>query len=284
MKPIYLDRVGSDMEVFLRDMHTGKPVPSCGLIGGTKQEPRPVLDEEGFAVQEDNVMLEFNIPAAKDVTGFVSSFAKILEHINAEVNSKGMMIDISPSMQFLPEDLTSPQAFHIGCEPDFNAYRDVTRRVTLEEMGVRRCAGGHVHVSFFTEPDEEINFDGSPEKEQRVELVKGLDLFLALPSLFLDDDDVRRSLYGKPGMYRPKVYGIEYRSLSNFWIKKESLIEWVYQQIPKAIKFLNDGGRAPNHLENIIATDDKESAKTLMKYFGVRLPQEYQNDLINTFG
>jgi hypothetical protein len=56
---IKLLMVGSDMEVFLRDNLSGVPVPVCGLIGGTKEKPKEVLGGNGFAVQEDNVMLEF---------------------------------------------------------------------------------------------------------------------------------------------------------------------------------------------------------------------------------
>jgi hypothetical protein len=107
-------------------------------------------------------------------------------------------------MQFLPEMLLHPQASHIGCEPDFNAYTSNMRRVKLEEMKTLRCAGGHIHVSFEEEADPIRNPDGVITSESRVLLVKALDVYLGLPSLVFDKDMVRRGLYGKPGMFRPK--------------------------------------------------------------------------------
>src|SRR3546814_1862742 len=58
------------------------------------------------------------------------------------------------------------------------------------------------------------------------DLVKQLDWYLGLWSLGKDKDKVRRSLYGKAGACRIKPYGVEYRVLSNFWIKnKKSRLE-----------------------------------------------------------
>ncbi len=39
-----------------------------------------------------------------------------------------------------------------------------------------------------------------------------------MPAIILDKDKVRTRNYGKPGNFRPKPYGMEYRTLSNFWI------------------------------------------------------------------
>jgi hypothetical protein len=37
---------------------------------------------------------------------------------------------------------------------------------------------------------------------------------------YWDKDTERRKLYGKPGAFRPKPYGCEYRVLSNAWVDK----------------------------------------------------------------
>ena len=51
-----------------------------------------------------------------------------------------------------------------------------------------------------------------------------MDYTLGLDSLLLDSDTRRRSMYGRAGSFRFKEYGIEYRTLSNFWIKNNKSI------------------------------------------------------------
>jgi hypothetical protein len=45
----------------------------------------------------------------------------------------------------------------------------------------------------------------------------------------------RRGLYGKRGAYRPKSYGVEYRTLSNFWVGHPALCDWAWRATAKAI-------------------------------------------------
>ena len=73
--------IGTDPELFLRDERTGAVASVVGLIGGTKEEPLPMEGmREGFALQEDNVMLEFNIPPAEDETQFSDSIGQALNY------------------------------------------------------------------------------------------------------------------------------------------------------------------------------------------------------------
>jgi hypothetical protein len=51
-----------------------------------------------------------------------------------------------------------------------------------------------------------------------------LDAFVGLPSVAWDQQQGRREHYGLAGLYRKKTYGddiggVEYRTLSNFWLK-----------------------------------------------------------------
>ena len=48
-----------------------------------------------------------------------------------------------------------------------------------------------------------------------------LDLFLAVPAIFMDTDKTskeRRTMYGFAGSHRETDYGLEYRPLSAFWL------------------------------------------------------------------
>ena len=54
-----------------------------------------------------------------------------------------------------------------------------------------------------------------------------MDCFHGIISVLLDSSKSsarRKELYGKAGAHRPKDYGVEYRVLSNYWLKSPELV------------------------------------------------------------
>lgn len=219
--------IGSDPEGFLYDREN-KPVSSVGLIGGSKWEPR-YFEEEGFAVQEDNVSVEFNIPPCSTREELILVMRKAKELVNT-VLPKGLELRFIASELFTDKQLDNEQAQLFGCEPDYCCWTAEVNPKPNNKTNLRSC-GGHLHVSY-----EEENMDTS------LGLVKFMDLYLGVPSIVLDPDTRRKTLYGKAGAFRFKVYGIEYRSLSNFWVANDELIGWVFDQTQKAIDAFNKYG------------------------------------------
>jgi hypothetical protein len=208
--------IGADPELFVRDINTGGVVPICGMIGGTKSEPIPMEDRpSGYAVQEDNVMLEFNIPASSSSRHFMQSIRLGLESIANLIRIRNLPIelDYANARLFSQEQLQHPQAAEFGCSPDFNGYQmgKPFRPIEAARLGGWRFAGGHVH----------LGYEGTEVPHHVV--AQFCDLFLGLPSVALDKQGERRRRYGQPGRFRPTEYGIEYRTLSNFWIFEPSL-------------------------------------------------------------
>jgi hypothetical protein len=79
---------------------------------------------------------------------------------------------------------------------------------------------------------------------------KQLDWSLGLGSMLFDNNPAakkRRSLYGAAGCFRPKSYGVEYRTLSNSWLASKELMEWVFATTKKSIEDLMDGKAYNNH-------------------------------------
>lgn len=211
--------IGSDPELFLRDQRTGQVRAAVGLIGGTKDKPVPVKGHEGYFLQEDNVMVEFNIPPATTGSRFARRILTGLEVVNHVVRTTGLPLELdigACSRMFPPTELLTPQAQQFGCSPDFNAHEQgqpwpTIKPVQLEEPdGAWRFAGGHVHIGYESEAPEWV-------------AAAFADVFLGLPSVSLDEQGTRRALYGQAGRYRPTKWGIEYRTLSNFWIWDEHL-------------------------------------------------------------
>ena len=99
-----------------------------------------------------------------------------------------------------------------------------------------------------------------------------MDVFLGLPSIFLDKDNTRREMYGKAGAFRLCNYGVEYRTLSNFWIKKQTLVTWVFESVQKVIDFLNEG----NSIEEADGEDIQKAINTNDKKLALQIADKYK--------
>lgn len=250
--------VGCDPELFLQT-DTGKFISSIGLIGGSKTSPLPI-DDEGCAIQEDNVAVEYNTPPCKSAEEFVKYNKKVLAEIAQRVGQMGLKIVVTPSAHFDDDQLDSAEAQTFGCEPDFNAWEGcMNERPTCDDANLR-SAGGHIHIG---------NIDGL----SRTAVVKAMDLFVGCQMLTFDKDTKRRKLYGKAGAHRPKPYGVEYRTASNAWIESEERMRWVFEQTQKAVQFVREGkeiaGEWAEKVQACINNSDESLLPEINKYFGI---------------
>lgn len=255
--------VGSDPEMFLFSEEKNKYIPVCGLVGGTKDSPLPITDQ-GHAIQEDGVAVEFCIPPCKSSNEFVENINFVKNYINNTVLKPiGLVAKCVASARFPLNELPNGEAVPIGCDPDYNAY-------TLEQNMIEKidfeynCAGAHIHVGY-----------KNPSVDVSIDIIKAMDLFLGVQSVLLDNDTERRSLYGKAGSYRFKLYGVEYRTLSNFWIENDTLIKWAYDQTIKAIDFVNNGEiiTNPEDIINCINNCNKELATEILEDYNIEIFQ-----------
>ena len=222
--------IGADPELFLTD-NQNKFISSIGKFGGTKEAPRPLKSKtKGLMVQEDNVAVEFNIYATKKLSTFRKYINAALKAIEKEAKKLKLKLAIFPSAEFSDDQLEDAKARVFGCDPDYNVWslRQNPRPYALNKN--LRSAGGHLHYGYL---------------QDRIGLGRSLDLFLGCPSILFDSDQNRRLLYGKAGCIRQKSYGIEYRTLSNFWLKSNELIDMVFSQSVQAIKFVDSGNTIP---------------------------------------
>lgn len=276
-----LKLVGADVEVFL--MKGDKPVPCIGLFKGTKAKPEPILTHlgKGYALQEDNVMLEYNIPPADSSHAFVYSLMRIQEEIVARVGNYGLKPVIAPSMRFELSQLEHEQAKTFGCDPDYNVWeRKINDPIDITpETENLRTAGGHVHIGF-TVGDKEPG-DGTEYLSEVEAVVMGMDIFVGVPATLLDKEGAeRRKFYGKAGAFRPKPYGVEYRVLSDFWTRDPNYIGWLYQQVKAVFAQINHGGgdacqlfkQYKNVVTAAINEGDVNSANKIIRNFGIAMP------------
>lgn len=215
--------IGADPEVFCKNA-VDAYVSVIGKIGGTKQQPLPLPIGPGFAVQEDNVALEYNVPPAENEEEFNGNIRKIMSFLEDHVRSMGMKFGKDSAVLFNPDELRDPRALVFGCDPDFNAWKngDINPRPKAKDQTLRTC-GGHVHVGYPFDDEGDI-----------ISFIKHMDLF-SVPTVFMDNGLLRKELYGKAGAYRPKSFGVEYRSLSNFWVFEDKYRKWVYKTVDHAL-------------------------------------------------
>jgi hypothetical protein len=215
--------IGTDPEFFIINENSKKPIKSSTITKGTKDRPLDLGD--GFNAHADNVMLELNVPPATTKVGFIKNIVEGKSRLNTLVGPENYIV-ATPSFEFDKSILTDEIDWEIGCDPDFSAYTKQQNPEIKLKCG-KRYAGGHVHVGL---PDEDT-------KDYVVVLgiVKALD-YLFLDMIVREDlDQDRKMVYGTPGRFRFKEYGLEYRSLSNFWLSKTYTIGRVYDIVEEAV-------------------------------------------------
>lgn len=123
---------------------------------------------------------------------------------------------------------------------------------------------GHIH----------IGYDNHNEVTNH-EIIKALDLYLSVPLVLMEPDNLRKEMYGKAGAYRNQPWGVEYRVTSNYIYSSPELMTWAFEQVNEAINFLNAGGFKdfdiyPYSIVNIINNNDKENAQALVKKLNIK--------------
>lgn len=254
--------IGTDPELFIR--RNGKISSVAGVLGCSKEEKLHL--SPNVRLQEDNVLAEFDINPCEGWEQFNNTVKEGLELTQKLLEKHGFEIaDGVSSHVFSQEELDSfhKSAFVFGCTPDFNALTGRQNASPTSENPGLRTAGGHIHIGYGK---------ATPVTKQN-QLAAGVlcDYYHSLPAMFIDGDERRKELYGKAGAIRFKDYGIEYRSLSNFWVTKEDLRRLIFDQTEKVVKNLVTDKLMELHallpvqrLQQIINSNDKRTAETFM--------------------
>lgn len=255
--------LGCDPEMFLADA-AGGLISSIGLIGGTKESPAPLPIGDGFAVQEDNVAVEFNIPPASSPEEYSRAIESVIKFLNENIQQMhGLSLSKLSAASFPDAQLQDHRALVFGCDPDYNAWTGKRNpKPKAKDANLRSC-GGHIHVGYKFE-----------SKEDALKLIRIMDLTHGVPSVLMDaNGDKRRELYGARGAYRLKPYGVEYRTLSNFWIFNDSTRKWAFTQTARALDSLHtlDVDSEDATIFDAINNNNKEAAKYLVDKYSLEV-------------
>jgi len=256
---------GADPELFVKK--DGIFQSGYGLIPGDKENPFPV---ERGAVQVDGMALEFNIDPTSEEEDFVLNLETVLSQLRLMVPDYELVP--SPVADFERAYLESQpeDAKALGCNPDYNGWTG--QENTSPDASVSfRTGSGHIHIGWTKDAD----INSVEHQAQAYALVRQLDFYLGLPSVIYDEDTRRRELYGKAGACRIKPYGVEYRVLSNVWLKSQDMMRWVFRSANDGVAALV-GGRCLEDtygdIQDIINTSDKDRAMFILKDANILLP------------
>ena len=254
--------LASDPEMFTKD--SNNIITSvAGMLGCDKWNKLKVSD--GVNIQEDNVLVEFDIAPCDSFAGFNKLLKEGIDASRKIISPFGYDIAEGVSSHIYSD--AEIASFHesvleFGCVPDFNGVTGSQNpRPQAFHTGLR-SAGGHIHFGF--------SDDVQVTQQTQSKMTVMCDLFLGLTSLLLDSDNRRRELYGQAGSIRYKDYGIEYRSLSNFWIFEEAKRKWAYDQAVKAFAAMKNDDHFyelvamvnPMEIQRVINQDDKAMAES----------------------
>jgi hypothetical protein len=222
---------GTDPEFLLLDQQ-GNPKSAIGIVKG---DPENRIKKKGHEFYYDNVLAECAVKPA-------FSKEKILNNIRECLTIYAKMVrpyELRPiaCIDFDSKELDNEIARLAGCAIDYCAYAMLQKKPPTEiiaKSSVRSC-GGHIHLG-------SKMLSGNDHKP--ILMIYMMDLFLGTLSVFLDKDPSssrRRDLYGQAGRYRPKDYGIEYRTLGNFWLSDPELVGLIYDICLFAHEFVRSG-------------------------------------------
>lgn len=256
--------LGADPEVFVRE--GGNLRTAHALVPGTKTSPYPV---PFGAVQVDGMALEYNIDPAKDEGEFFHAITNVMATLKGMI-PKGCELDISPVAFFNEDYLDSmpDEAKVLGCDPDFNAYTGRPNQAPEAHPSLRTAAG-HIHLGWTQaeDPHDPAHFG------RCIQMAKQMDFALGLLGVIYDADTIRQNMYGQAGAFRPKPYGMEYRVLSNFWLKDERLIRKVYRHAERGFnevvfQGINHSDKFGTLARDAIRLHDEGAARALYKRMG----------------
>lgn len=157
------------------------------------------------------------------------------------------------------EGLT-PEQKTLGCSPSLNIY-DKKARVSVDGSTYPyRSTGGHVHMGT---AQENGFFMKNVQKalDTPKALVPVLDAIVGNTCVLLDRDPgqkIRRENYGRAGEYRQPKYGLEYRTLGNFWLRSYPLASLVFSLSRLSVHIVSQSTDDAPFLDDLWKVMDQE--------------------------
>lgn len=232
---IYYPMLGCDPEFFFKNK-------SGQIIGAEQVIPKKGLTKDGQKVIIDGVQAELNPRphTCRDVVA--SNIRTCFIHLQNNMD-KGITCDFSVMSEISKDnlDVLADSSKVFGCAPSRSIYQGLKSRLSLKKVNPekyrKRAAGGHIHLGFDT--NLEMKRALTTDHERTVYM---LDILVGNTSVLVDRDagnKERRKLYGKAGEYRLPKHGLEYRTLSNYWLTSKPMMSFAFGMARMAVDLMS---------------------------------------------
>jgi hypothetical protein len=240
--------MGCDPEFFIskegKIIGSEHVVPKEGLLHKQVWESSKERYVDGAPqVIQDGVQVELN-PMADTCRQRISG--SIHNGIMTVVSAlkDGMSISPEVTVEVTEDELNTlhPKNRVLGCNPSFSIYESEYELGVDPATYMIRSGGGHLHFGV-AGYDRKTLKDIDPAKysasckdayvmfNNPKDFIKVLDIVVGNTCVLFDRDKgnkIRREVYGKAGEYRTPNHGVEYRTLSNFWLRDYSVMSLVF--------------------------------------------------------
>jgi len=188
----------------------------------------------------DGILAEINIDDTKCRANLGNGFSEafngiknILEEKKLKICFDGVVLIKKPIF-----DKMNSESKEFGCVPSYNVYTKGISNIPVNSETYRyRSAGGHLHLG--------LNISDFKNWElYKDQIVMMLDYIVGNTFVLLDQNKKqkkRREVYGRAGEYRLKPYGIEYRTLSNYWLRDYKLMSLAFNLANLAVSLVENG-------------------------------------------
>jgi hypothetical protein len=230
-------RLGCDPEFFLKNKKT--IVESINIIPPEGLELGVYGGTPPGKIIRDGLQVELNpLPKGcrEQIAVEVAISLDALHHKLIKDNS-GVSLSFNGVISLSEKEMKNlhDESKKFGCAPSNNIYTKEQSKITVNpENYSYRSAGGHIHLGHC---DSELMRDVFNKNTEIV--IELLDIICGNTCVLVDRDPMqqeRRKVYGKAGEYRLPPHGIEYRTLSNFWLNNYQLFGLAFGLARQAVE------------------------------------------------
>jgi len=249
--------LGCDPEFFFRKRKT--------IVGAEKIIPSGGIESVGGKVIIDGVQAELNpTPSVcRMILGdnIALCFMRLARGL---ATHKGIQADFSQTVKVSKRQLNTldPKYQKFGCMPSKNTdIKSESKEGTIDVNPLEyknRSAGGHIHIGRM-----DSNWSEAVDTDKAIStpdiLVPLLDAIVGNTFVLIDRDEgnvERRKLYGRAGEYRTPPHGLEYRTLSNIWLRSYQVMSLATGLCRHAVMVLATGQENADAILNAVPRAD----------------------------